>query len=191
MKAVKDGNDWEVRSLIKSGADVNMADLEGWTAFMYAIRYQNSLEVVNILLDNGADPAIPNKYGTTSLQLAATYTSNPEILRVVLEKYPAGSNEIFKSFILAITANTGSTATQAAKINVFIEKNVPLNRFYEGKTPLMLAAEYSSSTQILKILIDNGALPSIRDASGKTAFYYASMNTSLEHDDIYWSLNGH
>ena len=55
----------------------------------------------------------------------------------------------------------------------------------------MLAAEYSSSTQILKILIDNGALPSIRDASGKTAFYYASMNTSLEHDDIYWSLNGH
>ena len=191
MKAVKDGNDWEVRSLIKSGADVNMADLEGWTAFMYAIRYQNSLEIVNILLDNGADPAIPNKYGTTSLQLAATYTSNPEILRVVLEKYPAGSNEIFKSFILAITANTGSTATQAAKINVFIEKNVPLNRFYEGKTPLMLAAEYSSSTQILKILIDNGALPSIRDASGKTAFYYASMNTSLEHDDIYWSLNGH
>ena len=191
MKAVKDGNDWEVRSLIKSGADVNMADLEGWTAFMYAIRYQNSLEIVNILLDNGADPAIPNKYGTTSLQLAATYTSNPEILRVVLEKYPAGSNEIFKSFILAITANTGSTATQAAKINVFIEKNVPLNRFYEGKTPLMLAAEYSSSTQILKTLIDNGALPSIRDASGKTAFYYASMNTSLEHDDIYWSLNGH
>ena len=55
----------------------------------------------------------------------------------------------------------------------------------------MLAAEYSSSTQILKTLIDNGALPSIRDASGKTAFYYASMNTSLEHDDIYWSLNGH
>ena len=115
MKAVKDGNDWEVRSLIKSGADVNMADLEGWTAFMYAIRYQNSLEIVNILLDNGADPAIPNKYGTTSLQLAATYTSNPEILRVVLEKYPVGSNEIFKSFILAITAGGNNPVTQLCR----------------------------------------------------------------------------
>lgn len=191
MKAVKDGNDWEVRSLIKSGADIHMTDNEGWTAFMYAVRYQNNVELVNILLKNGANPTVPNNYGTTALQLAAMYSNNPDILRLVLEQYPSGSNEIFKSFILALTSNTGSPATQSAKIKVFMEKNIPLNRFYEGKTPLMYAAEYSTSTDILKELIDNGAMISIRDADGRTAFYYASQNSALAHDDIYWSLNGH
>lgn len=190
MKAVKDGNDWEVRSLIKSGADINMADNEGWTAFMYAIRYQNNLELINLLLKNGANPTVANKYGTTALQLAAMYSNNPDILRLVMEQQPAGSNEIFKSFILTLTSNTGNPATQSAKIKIFMEKNVPLNRFYDGKTPLMYAAEYSTSTEILKELIDNGAMISVRDADGRTAFYYASQNSTLAHDDIYWSLNG-
>ena len=78
---------------------------------------------------------------------------------------------------------------QFAKIEAFIDFGVPLNRFYEGKTPLMYAAEFSSSTKIIKLLLDNGAVPAIRSAEGKTAFEYAQLNTQLEHDETYWSLN--
>ena len=53
----------------------------------------------------------------------------------------------------------------------------------------MYAAEFSSSTKILKLLLDNGAVPAIRSAEGKTAFEYAKLNTQLEHDETYWSLN--
>lgn len=191
MIAVKAGNDWETKSLLKSGADINLQDYEGWTALMYSIRYQNNIDLVNLLLKNGADTSITNKYGTNALQIAATYSNNPEILKEILNEYTAGSNEIFKSFILTLTSNSGSYATQLAKINLYIERNVSMNRFYEGKTPLMYASEFSSSTEILKILIDNGAITTMRDANGKTAFDYASLNNKLSHDNIYWSLNSH
>ena len=189
MKAVKSGNDWEIRSLLKSGADVNISDSDGWTALMYAVRYQNSLDTVNILLKNGADIQSVNKYGYSALQLAASYSSNPDVLKKLLSLYPSGTNEIFRAFVLSLSSSPENLAAQFAKIEAFIDFGVPLNRFYEGKTPLMYAAEFSSSTQIIKLLLDNGAVPAIRSAEGKTAFEYAKLNTQLEHDETYWSLN--
>ena len=189
MKAVKSGNDWEIRSLLKSGADVNISDSDGWTALMYAVRYQNSLDTVNILLKNGADIQSVNKYGYSALQLAASYSSNPDVLKKLLSLYPSGTNEIFRAFILSLSSSPENLAAQFAKIEAFIDFGVPLNRFYEGKTPLMYAAEFSSSTKIIKLLLDNGAVPAIRSAEGKTAFEYAKLNTQLEHDETYWSLN--
>lgn len=189
MKAVKSGNDWEIRSLLKSGADVNISDSDGWTALMYAVRYQNSLDTVNILLKNGANIQSVNKYGYSALQLAASYSSNPDVLKKLLSLYPSGTNEIFRAFVLSLSSSPENLAAQFAKIEAFIDFGVPLNRFYEGKTPLMYAAEFSSSTKILKLLLDNGAVPAIRSAEGKTAFEYAKLNTQLEHDETYWSLN--
>jgi len=189
MKAVKSGNDWEIRSLLKSGADVNISDSDGWTALMYAVRYQNSLDTVNILLKNGADIQSVNKYGYSALQLAASYSSNPDVLKKLLSLYPSGTNEIFRAFVLSLSSSPENLVAQFAKIEAFIDFGVPLNRFYEGKTPLMYAAEFSSSTKIIKLLLDNGAVPAIRSAEGKTAFEYAKLNTQLEHDETYWSLN--
>ena len=189
MKAVQSGNDWEIRSLLKSGADVNISDSDGWTALMYAVRYQNSLDTVNILLKNGADIQSVNKYGYSALQLAASYSSNPDVLKKLLSLYPSGTNEIFRAFILSLSSSPENLVAQFAKIEAFIDFGVPLNRFYEGKTPLMYAAEFSSSTKIIKLLLDNGAVPAIRSAEGKTAFEYAQLNTQLEHDETYWSLN--
>ncbi|MGP1459002.1 MAG: ankyrin repeat domain-containing protein [Treponema sp.] len=189
MKAVQSGNDWEIRLLIKSGADVNMRDRDGWTALMYAVRYQNSLDAVNLLLKNGAEIQTVNKFGLSALQLAACYNANPDVLKTLLAAYPAGTNEIFKAFVLSLSSPQVNNAAQAAKTNAFIERGVPLNRFYEGKTPLMYAAEFGASTDVIQILLDNGALPAIRGANGKTAFDYASQNSLLDRDDVYWSLN--
>ena len=189
MKAVQSGNDWEIRSLIKSGADVNISDKDGWTALMYAVRYQNNLDTVNILLKNGANIRTANKYGYTALQLASSYGSNPDVLKKLLSVYPSGTNEIFRAFILSLSSSPENLIAQFAKVEAFIDFGVPLNRFYEGKTPLMYAAEFGSSTKIIKLLLDNGAVPAIRSAEGKTAFEYAQFNTQLDHDEIYWSLN--
>ena len=189
MKAVQSGNGWEIRSLIKSGADVNISDKDGWTALMYAVRYQNNLDTVNILLKNGANIRTANKYGYTALQLASSYGSNPDVLKKLLSVYPSGTNEIFRAFILSLSSSPENLIAQFAKVEAFIDFGVPLNRFYEGKTPLMYAAEFGSSTKIIKLLLDNGAVPAIRSAEGKTAFEYAQFNTQLDHDEIYWSLN--
>lgn len=189
MKAVQAGNDWEIRLLIQSGADVNLRDADGWTALMYAVRYQNSFETVNILVKNGAEVQNANTFGLTALHLAACYNANPDVLKLLLASYPTGATEIFKAFVLTLSAPQDNRAVQAAKIDAFIERGVPLNRFYEGKTPLMYAAEFGTSTHVIKVLLENGAHSAIRNADGKTAFDYAAHNPRLERDDIYWSLN--
>ena len=190
MLAVKDGNDWEIHSLLSSGAKVNLQDKDGWTAVMYAARYQNSIELLDNLIKNGADPNKRNKYGATALQIASSYSSNPAIVKRLIEETGGNSTEIFKAFILAITAGGTNSVTQIAKLKVFLESGVPVNRFYEGKTPLMYACEFSTSTDVIKLLIDNGAITKVRTSDGKTAFNFAELNTHLEHNDTYWSLNG-
>lgn len=189
MTAAKEGNDWEIRSLLKSKADVNLRDKDGWTALMYAVRYQNNLDLVNCLLQAGANPDVKNKFGSSALQIAAGYTSNPDILKKLTSISKASSDDMFKAFVMAITSNTTNSLTQVSKLNVFLSYGVPINRFYEGRTPLMYAAEYSASTEVIKLLLDNGAAKNLRTPDGKTVFNFAESNKLLDHNEIYWSLN--
>ena len=96
---------------------------------------------------------------------------------------------MFRAFVLAVTSNQGEAHVKEAKIRLFIDMDIPINRLWKGKTPLMYAAQYASSTETIKVLLDNGAKPGIRDSEGKTAFDYAKINSNLKRDDVYWSLN--
>lgn len=189
MKAAKAGNDWDIKNLIASGADVQMRDKDGWTALMYAVRYQNSLEILNILIQNGAYVRVRNKYNATPLLLAADYTQNPQILELLLANRSVNEEEVFKSFIFAITGTVGEEHIKMAKVQLYLDKEIQINRIWKGKTPLMYAAEYGSSTSVIQQLLDNGAKPGIKDAEGKTAFDYAKTNSRLKHDNTYWALN--
>ena len=189
MKAAKAGNDWDIKNLIASGADVQMRDKDGWTALMYAVRYQNSLEILNILIQNGAYVRVRNKYNATPLLLAADYSQNPQILELLLTNRSINEDEVFKSFIFAITGTVGEEHIKMAKVQLYLDREIQLNRIWKGKTPLMYAAEYGSSTSVIQQLLDNGAKPGIKDAEGKTAFDYAKTNSRLKHDNTYWALN--
>lgn len=189
MKAAKAGNDWDVRKLIESGADVNRRDRDGWTALMYACRYQNNLNIVKMLIDKGAHVRVRNKYNATPLLMAADYSQNPEIIALLLKNRSASEAEVFRAFIFAITGNSSNDHVRLAKIKLFTQMGLPLNRLWKGQTPLMYAAQYATSTQVLQILLNSGARTDIKDDSGKTAFDYAKTNKNLAHDDIYWSLN--
>ena len=189
MKAAKAGNDWQISSLLNSGANVNLKDKDGWTALMYAVRYQESLNCVDLLLQAQADVKIKNKYGSSALMIASCYNNNPQIIKKLLSYYQMNDKEVLKSLVLLLSESQTSEYTSIAKLNAFLDYSVPLNTFYEGKTPLMYACEFGNSTKIIKVLIDNNAITSIRSTEGKTAYDYASENQSLTHDSNYWLLN--
>lgn len=189
MKAAKNGNNWELKSLLTSGADVNLTDKDGWTALMYACRYQENVSIVNSLIDAGAQVKIKNKYDLSPLILASTYNGNPEIIKKLLNYYSVSEKEVLQAFVLLLTDNSSSDFSKIAKIETFMDKSIPLNTFYNGKTPLMYAAQFCNSTSIIDVLLKKGAVTSIRSTEGKTAFDYAMENNKLKHDDIFWSLN--
>ena len=189
MKAAKAGNDWDIQNLLNNGADVQLRDKDGWSALMYAVRYQNSIRLVNMLIEKGAHTRIRNKYNATPLLLAADYTQNPQILSLLLRNRSTSEDEVFKAFILSLTSNEGSEHIQVTKIQLFLNMGISVNRVWKGKTPLMYACQYTNSSAVLQLLLDSGANPGTQNVEGKTAFDYAKENTRLVHDDVYWSLN--
>ena len=90
---------------------------------MYACRYQNSLGIVNALIEKGAYIRTRNKYNATPLLMAADYSQNPEIIKVLMNGRSSSDDEVFKAFILAITGNSVSEHVRLAKISIFIESS--------------------------------------------------------------------
>ena len=188
MMAAKNGNDWQIKNLLSSGENIQERDAEGWTALMYAVRYQQNSATVKMLIDNGAHIRVRNSYNFTPLLIAALYTQNPDILDMMLTERNGAEEEVFNAFILSIVSNEVTDEIRYAKNELFLKKDIPVNGFWKGMTPLMYACKYSSTTAIIQQLLAHGALPSIRSKEGKTAFDYARENQSLTHDETYWSL---
>ena len=189
MFAIKCASIDLTRTLLKNGADVNACDKEGWTPLMYAVRTQNDKRFAAVLIDAGASVRAKNAFGISSLLIAAEYSQNPDIVSLLLASYSVTENDVAKAFIHAITSSNVPLHVQCEKIRRFIAKGVPLNVFYEGKTPLMYAASSASSTAVIAVLLESGALPFARTAEGLRAFDFAKKNQALEKDAVYRSLN--
>ena len=185
MMAAKKGDINRIEDLLYSGAEINARDEEGWTALMYAARFQPNPDVTKLLLFKGADRAAKNRYGLSSLLLAAGYSENPEVVAILLETYSALSDEAREAFAYGISNYNSTNVLQA-----FIDKRVPVNIPYDGKTPLMVACATNKNTKIIEWLLENGASKyQIEASTGKTAYDYAKENRKLPHNIAYWSLN--
>ena len=189
MKAARLGNEWQVKRLLESGANSNLKDKDGWTALMYAVRYNEGLECVELLINSGTDVKLTNNYGLTALSLAATYNNNPQILACLLKNYKASDKDVLRALVLLISEQNIPQDVLISKLNIILDTGLPVNILYEGKTPLMYAAAYGNSNKVLQMLLDYDASVTLRSTEGKTAFDYAVKNKNLVHDDSYWALN--
>ena len=185
MIAAKKGDIQKIEDLLYSGAQIDARDDDGWTALMYAARFQKDADVTKLLLYKGADRTIKNKYGLTALLLASAYSESQGVVSALLDTYKPDSYEAREAFSYGV-----SNYNEPKVLQAFVDKKVPLNVPFDGKTPLMVACQTNRNTKIIGWLLDNGASKNQVEAStGKTAFDYARENRKLPHDVTYWSLN--
>mgnify|MGYP002625603294 CR=1 FL=1 len=189
MKAAMTGNDWQLAMLLNGGANIQQEDAEGWTALMYAVRYQNNTQIVKQLIDGGANTQGKQRGKLSPLLIAALYSQNPAILSLLLEQRSGSEEEVFHAFIISLTSTECPEFIRLEKSRVFLQLSVPINGMWHGMTPLMYACHYGDSIDLVAQLLQYGARTDIYDSTGKTAFDYAKGNASLPHNDIYWSLN--
>ena len=70
--------------LLDAGADVDIADEDGWTVLMYACGRGWSLDIVRLLLDAGANTNHQNNYGGSALHFAS-WNGQLEHVRLLLD----------------------------------------------------------------------------------------------------------
>lgn len=184
MNAIMENDDRVCYILLESGANPNAQDKDGWTPLMYACRYAQTSTVIQLLFEYGAKLDAKSNYQISVLQIAAAYSKNRKVLATVLEQAANLKLNLQDSFITAL-----KEARSEEFINEYLKYNLNLNSMYKGKTPLMYAAEYYESTDVIKLLLEKGADPYIISSEKKNAFSYAKENSKLIHDSVYWSLN--
>lgn len=171
-------------SLLESGAKIDIRDKDGFTALMYACRYSKNAEIVELLFNYGAKLNDKNTYNLTVLQITAAYCESVPVLQVILNHAKEEKLSLTEPFVTAL-----KTERPQDFIRQFIKFIPNINKSVNGKTPLMYAAENYESTDVIKLLLENGADPYIISTENKNAFSYAKENTKIKHDSIYWSLN--
>jgi capsule polysaccharide export protein KpsE/RkpR len=93
------------------------------------------------------------------------------------------STKYFTQKLLTVTQNENASVEEVSRL---IQEGANVNASSDtGSTPLMLAAQYSSNTDVLQVLIDNGASIDIQDNQGKRAIDYAEQNEAWAGTSVY------
>jgi ankyrin repeat protein len=140
-----------IRSMLKLGMDVNIAEEEGRTALMFAA-YNGHTKIVKLLIERGAGVDTRDQADRTALLYAATGPF-PETVKVLLEK-KANPNAVDNG---------------------------------EHFSPLMHAAA-EGNLDVVKILLEFGADPALKDIDEDTAESFARQKGHTKVVDYLKSL---
>ena len=108
LELVETGTPQQIQAAIDRGEDVNARDkLLGWTALMYAARFNKNPEVITTLLKAGADVNAKDTDGWTALMWAAWKSQDLRVITTLLKAGADGKAE----------SNEGKTAFDYAQDN--------------------------------------------------------------------------
>ena len=160
LDATRRGDVAAVRSLLKDGADPDVAEGDGLTALHLAAQ-EGNLEIAKLLIGGGANVEAKTRIGaSTPLHLASAGAHTSVVLALINSGADPG----------AVTTATGATPLHlAAKalngegaVKALLERGVQANARDNsaGQTPLMFAAAYGRAASA-RVLLSHGADPGI------------------------------
>jgi len=153
VDAVERADVGAVRSLLKSGADVNAGEADGTTALHLAVR-RDDLTTADILLRAGADPNRANRYGIVPLRLAAANGSHLMIERLLTSGADAKATSADGETVLMTAARTSSVESLQTLLKNGADLSAKERR--RGTTALMWAAD-AGQPKAVAFLLKSGA----------------------------------
>lgn len=157
--------DWvRVEALLKEGADVKAAQVDGMTALHWAVHHDNA-DVVRRLIAAGADVRAANRYSVSPLSTACV--NGTEAVVVALLEAGADPNE-------------GSVLTTAARTGRVGPVKALLDRGAKVESVALHRAAAEGHAAVVELLLKAGADAKARLPSGFTALHFASRDGRLE-----------
>ena len=143
------GNAAVLPELIKQSADINGADLLGFTALMHAAE-NGRTEAVQVLLEHGADVNVADNMGCTAVTVAAE-AGHLDIVRLLLEHDADVDALVLNDKFLAAVA-----AGQWEKAGTLLDQGADINATDDGSTALLVAVQ-AGHGEVARLLIERGA----------------------------------
>ena len=176
-----------VKKLVAQGADINYTDKWGNTA-IFSAAWNGDIKALDLFYDLGATLDL----GEANLLCNAAFNAQVESVKWLIQKgedanYTLTTGENALHYTISQT-NKMHERTEIVKILVnsgteVNKKTIPgkptlcfmRDAFLKGETPLHRAAAYGDEA-LIKVLLEAGADPSIKDANGDTAISWGSWH---------------
>lgn len=173
FQAIKSDDVPKLQRVLARGFDVNTVDPQGQFGLLVALR-EPSLKVASALIDTPKiDLNVVNIQGESPLMLAAL-KGQFEITQKMIQK-GADVNKVGWT-PLHYAASTGQVNVMSFLLEnyAYIDAASP-----NGTTPLMMASMYGSPESV-KLLLDQGADPLLKNEQGLTALQFAERGKRVD-----------
>jgi ankyrin repeat protein len=170
MFAARENGLEAARVLVNAKADMNRGDADGITALMVAI-INGHYDLAAMLIEHGADLDRADVTGMTALYAAVDMNT----LQFMHGRPPSKpSGRLTPVDVVRLLLTYGAQPDLALKAPILQRHNTAGNRFLgPGTTPLMRAAK-SGDVTLMRMLLDAGADPMLRQRNGNTLLMLAA-----------------
>nr|WP_295769612.1 ankyrin repeat domain-containing protein [Rhodoferax sp.] len=162
-----------VRTLLKRGFDPNTVDSKGNPALIVALR-EPSLNVATVLLESPLTQVEVRTAQDESALMLAALKGYLDICKLLVTRDADVNKPGWAPLHYAATGGHVAVMRLLLDTHAYIDAASP-----NGSTPLMMAARYGTNDAV-KLLIDAGADPTLKNAKGLTAIDFARQ---VQRDD--------
>jgi ankyrin repeat protein len=178
--AVKQDNVAALRQLAQRGFDLNTLNTEGEHALFLAIRDDAPGVAAFLVGQPKVNVEVRTAQGESPLMMAAIKGQLELASRLIARKAEVNK----PGWTPLHYAVSRDTETSTAMVRLLLEHHAYIDaESPNGTTPLMMAAHYGSPKAV-KILLEEGADPLIRNQRGMTAIDFAQRANRAESADI-------
>jgi ankyrin repeat protein len=170
MYAVRQGSLDAARTLVESGADLNLTDPDGTTALILAIINEH-YDTAAMLTEKGADPNITDTSGMGALYAAVDVHTLGEVFG-----HPSrpSTDKLTAVDLMKVLLGHGADPNAALKLPTLQRAHTPGEpALHTGSTSLMRAAKNGDAAAI-RLLLEHGANPNAQQKNGTTALMLAA-----------------
>lgn len=176
FRAILRDNESAVIALTLRGFDLNVRNEKSESGLTLALRL-GSLSVADFLLTQpNVDVEARNPQGETALMMAALKGHLPQARRLIARRAEVNK----PGWTPLHYAATSDTPASAAMVRLLLEHHAYIDAESPNRsTPLMMAAHYGSPA-VVRLLLEEGADPLLRNEQGLTALDFAQRAERAE-----------